>query len=74
MKPLINKLTLNFPHGVTVEQCEMIVHRIGGVVRYGVSEYRHEPVEGAASEDGSKKLSEDSMVVTYGFPYEVPLQ
>ena len=74
MKTIINKMTLVFPHGATVEQCEMIAQRITGVVRAGISEGGYELVEGSMWDDGPKKWSDDSLCFTYGHNREIPLQ
>lgn len=74
MKALVTKMTLIFPHGATVEQCEMIAQRITGVVRAGISEGGCELIEGSMWDDGPKKWSDDSLVYIYGHPRETPLQ
>lgn len=74
MEKKINKLTLHFPHGASVEMCELIAQRISGVVRAGISEGGFDLVEGSMWDDGPKKWSDDSLCFIYGHNREIPLQ
>ncbi len=73
MKPLVTKMTLNFPYGATTEQCEQIAYWASRAVKATVSECGPEIKESSPGSSFVRKL-EDTLTFTYGIPDEVPLQ